>query len=144
MQSILSMLAFALMVFGIIGFYYTNSLFTASPVVIALQLLSVALMIWARRTFGTRSFHAEATPTEGGLVTSGPYRYLRHPIYTAVLFFVWPPAIARGAAAPIVFAALISIGAIIRMLCEEYLLARQYPAYDEYAKSTKRIIPYLF
>jgi protein-S-isoprenylcysteine O-methyltransferase Ste14 len=69
---------------------------------------------------------------------------VRHPIYTAAQFFVWPPAIFRATALAIAFAILVSIGAIIRMLCEEYLLVRQYPGYLEYAKSTKRMIPYVF
>ena len=42
------------------------------------------------------------------------------------------------------FAALISAGAIIRMLCEEYLLVRQYPDYVDYAYTTKRMIPFMF
>ena len=144
MQSTLSVFAFALMVAGIAGCYYTNALFVASPVVIALQVLGVLLMLWARVTFGRRSFHAAAQPTAGGLVTTGPYRYLRHPIYTAAFFFVWPPAIFRGSAPAIGFATLLSIGAITRMLCEEYLLVRQYPDYAAYAKSTKRMIPFVF
>jgi len=101
-------------------------------------------MLWARVTFGKRSFHAAATPTAGGLVKTGPYHYLRHPIYTAVVFFVWPGAIARASPAAIGFAALITFGAIVRMLCEEYLLVRQYPDYAEYARTTKRMIPYVF
>lgn len=144
MQSPLSKVAFALMVAGIVGLYYMNSLVGASPAVIGLQVCGAALMIWARLTFGKRSFHAAATPTAGGLVTTGPYRYLRHPIYTAIFIFVWPPAIAQRAAAPIAFATLILIGAVIRMWCEEYLLVRQYPDYAVYAKTTKRIVPYLF
>lgn len=144
MQRSLSVFAFALMVAGIAGCYYSDALFMNLPIVIALQLCGVALMIWARITFGKRSFHAAANPTAGGLVTTGPYRYLRHPIYTAAFFFVWPPAIARGTPAALGFAALTSIGGITRMLCEEYLLVRQYPGYVEYAKTTKRMIPFVF
>lgn len=101
-------------------------------------------MVWARVTFGKRSFHAAASPTAGGVVTTGPYRYLRHPIYTAICWVVWPPAIAAGSALPIACAALITAGAMARMLCEEYLLVRQYPDYENYARVTKRMIPYVF
>jgi len=144
MQATLSVFAFASMVAGIVGLFYANALFTLSAIVIAAQACGVLLMIWARITFGKRSFHAAANPTSGGIVRTGPYRYLRHPIYTAVFFFVWPPAIHAGTGLSIAFAALISAGAIVRMLCEEYLLVRQYPEYAEYARTTKRMVPYVF
>jgi protein-S-isoprenylcysteine O-methyltransferase Ste14 len=144
MQSTLSMLAFVLMVAGIFGLNYTGALFSGSPTVIGIQLLAVLLMIWARVTFGRRSFHAAAAPTAGGLVKTGPYRFLRHPIYTAAFLFVWPAALNRGSSMAIGFALLVSVGAIIRMLCEEHLLVRQYPEYVEYAGTTKRMIPYVF
>jgi len=48
-------------------------------------------MLWARLTFGGRSFHAGANPTAGGVVTTGPYRFVRHPIYAAILYFLGPP-----------------------------------------------------
>ena len=38
---------------------------------------------------------------------------------------------------------LISLGAVVRMLCEEHLLVRQYPEYAEYARTTKRMIPHV-
>jgi protein-S-isoprenylcysteine O-methyltransferase Ste14 len=140
----LSVLAFASMVAGIVGLFYLNALFTESPSVIAVQACGGLLMVWARITFGRRSFHAAADPTSGGIVRTGPYRYLRHPIYTAALLFVWPPAIYTGTVLAILCAALISAGAFVRMLCEEDLLVRQYPDYVEYARTTKRMIPYVF
>ena len=53
-----------------------------------LQLLGLALMIWARLTFGLRSFRFAANPTQGGLVTKGPYRYIRNPIYAAAWLII--------------------------------------------------------
>ena len=144
MRDTLSVVAFALMVGGLIGLFYSGSLFMFLPAVMGVQALAALLMLWARVTFGRRSFHASATPTAGGLVNTGPYRYLRHPIYTAAMLFVWPGAIARHSPATIGFAALLSVGAVVRMLCEEYLLVRQYPDYVEYARTTKRVIPYVF
>ena len=140
----LSILGFLAMVTGLLGLILTRSLLSASLPVVALQLAALALMIWARHTFGRRSFHAGAGPTEGGLVTSGPYRWIRHPIYTAVCLFVWPGAIASFSVSSIAFALLATAGAVTRMLCEERLLVASYPEYGEYAAKTKRIIPYVF
>jgi protein-S-isoprenylcysteine O-methyltransferase Ste14 len=143
-RTTLSVVAFAAMVVGIIGLFYRGPLVVAEPIVIACQLAAVALMIWARITFGRRSFHPAASPTAGGVVSSGPYAYLRHPIYTAACLFVWPPAILARTPIALGCAALVTAGAIVRMLCEEALLKHQYADYAAYAQRTKRMVPYLF
>src|SRR5215471_12153167 len=91
----LSIVGYLGMVVGLVGLLATKSLLSPSTVVIALQLVASALMIWARFTFGRRSFHAAANPTAGGLVTTGPYRFIRHPIYTGVCLFVTAGAAAH-------------------------------------------------
>ena len=64
------------MVVGLAWLIARQEIFARSPVAMAVQAGAVALMIAARITFGRRSFHAAANPTAGGLVTSGPYRFL--------------------------------------------------------------------
>ena len=141
----LSVLAFLSMVAGLLVLLFpVMVLFSPSPVVIAFQAAAVALMIWARMTFGTRSFHAAANPTEGGLVTSGPYHYIRHPIYAAVCLFAWPPVVAGLSVRAALAALLVTTGAIVRMLCEERLLVTRYSGYVEYMRTTKRMVPGVF
>jgi protein-S-isoprenylcysteine O-methyltransferase Ste14 len=101
-------------------------------------------MIWARRTFGRRSFHLAASPTEGGLVTSGPYRFIRHPIYASIVFLTWAGLLAHLSFLNVCFGVLVFVGALIRIRCEEHLVQIRYPEYDAYALRTKRMIPYLF
>ena len=102
------------------------------------------LMLWARVTFGRRSFHASADPTEGGLVTSGPYRYIRHPIYTAVCLFSVAGALTVRTPPAFAWTALVFAGGIGRMLCEETLLRARYPEYVDYARRTARMVPFIF
>jgi protein-S-isoprenylcysteine O-methyltransferase Ste14 len=139
-----SALSFVLMAAAFIGLLLTHSLFSPSAVVISLQVVAVALMIWARLTLGLRSFHATANPTEGGLVTSGPYRFLRHPIYTAVVLFSFAGAFAHASVRSAGFAALLLAGALARMFLEEHLLRVRYPDYTDYASRTKRMVPFVF
>src|SRR5690242_16713032 len=87
MLKIASLLGLLVMFVALVGLYLTGNLLSLQPLNITLQVLAVALMIWARVAFGGRSFHASADPTDGGLVTTGPYRYIRHPIYTAACLF---------------------------------------------------------
>lgn len=91
----LSILGYAGMVGGLLGQLAVRNVFSASPAVITVQAGAFLLMLWARRTFGRRSFHLAANLTGGSLVTSGPYRYLRHPIYSAVCLFIGAGAAAH-------------------------------------------------
>jgi protein-S-isoprenylcysteine O-methyltransferase Ste14 len=100
-------------------------------------------MIWARMTFGARSFHAAANTTEGGLVTSGPYRYLRHPIYAAILYFVWAGIGAHFSLRNVLMGAGASGMLALRIYCEEIFLRSVYSGYGEYARRTVRVVPFL-
>jgi protein-S-isoprenylcysteine O-methyltransferase Ste14 len=142
-----SLLATVLLVVCVVLLVWQQSLIARNPVGIALQLFAVALMLWARVTFGMRSFHATANPTAGGLVTAGPYRYWRHPIYAAVLIFVWAGVLAHGAAPTfidLVLGALATAMTIVRVQAEEQLLRASMPEYAGYAARTKRFIPFVF
>lgn len=140
----ISILGLFVMVGALIGLYKIGVLFTAQPIAIALQLMAVALLVWARLTFGRRSFHAAANPTAGGLVTTGPYRIIRHPIYTAACLFGWGPVVVHWSLVSFALGILLLLGALMRMMCEERLVTQRYPEYVEYAKVTKRMVPYLF
>jgi protein-S-isoprenylcysteine O-methyltransferase Ste14 len=139
-----SILGYLLMVAGLAGLLATHSLLSGSPVVIAIQALALGLMAWARITFGGRSFHAAADPTAGGLVTRGPYRFIRHPIYSAVVLFSFAGAFAHASVPAVGLAFVVLLGALVRMLLEERLLLARYPEYADYAARTKRMLPWIF
>jgi protein-S-isoprenylcysteine O-methyltransferase Ste14 len=140
----LSLAALLLMVVAALGLLATNSLLARTPEGIAVQVAALLLMVWARLTFGRRSFHASADPTPGGLVTTGPYRFIRHPIYTAACLFVWAGVLSNWSVLAGFLGVVLLVGAFVRMLCEERLVVAAYPEYREYARSTKRMVPYVF
>jgi|SRR5690349_16513218 len=144
MLKVISILGLFVMIGALVGLYKIGILFTPQPIAIAVQVIAIALMVWARVTFGRRSFHAAANPTVGGLVTSGPYRIIRHPIYTAACLFCWGAILAHLSLVSVALGMLLLLGAVMRMMCEERLLKQKYPEYVEYAKITKRMVPYLF
>lgn len=140
----LSVAAFAAMVAGLAGLFYAHALFASHPLVIAIQAAAFLLMVAARITFGRRSFHAAADPTAGGLVTTGPYGYVRHPIYAAVLYFIWAGALDHLSWPVVACAAVITAGAFARMHLEETLLAQKYPEYASYKARVRRILPFVY
>lgn len=139
-----SLIALMFMALALTGLAIRGVLFSTHPLAIALEVTAAGLMLWARVTFGARSFHAAANPTAGGLITTGPYRYIRHPIYTAIFLFSWSGILTNWTSIDATLGALLLLGAVTRILCEENLLVKSYPAYLAYAKSTKRMLPFIF
>jgi protein-S-isoprenylcysteine O-methyltransferase Ste14 len=98
--------------------------------------------LWANRP-GNFNIHPHPHPT-GELVRHGPYRWVRHPMYSAVLLF----GLACVAAAPsveslgyFVSLSLVSLG---KARIEERLMRVKHPSYSAYAAATKRLFPGLF
>jgi protein-S-isoprenylcysteine O-methyltransferase Ste14 len=128
----------------IIGLYLNHlAIFGAGPITIAIQIMAALLMLWARLTFGIRSFHGTANPTTGGLVTNGPYRYIRHPIYAAILYFLWAGIAAHVSLVTVAVGLLATAFTAVRIVAEEKLLVTMYPEYRAYARVTRRVVPFV-
>jgi protein-S-isoprenylcysteine O-methyltransferase Ste14 len=140
----LSLLGYLTMVCGLLGLLAMRRVFSSSPWVILLQAAAIGLFVWARITFGWRSFHLGANPTAGGLVTHGPYKHIRHPIYAAVCFFVGVSVAAHWSWLAGLCGAVVLAGALVRIYCEETLVTAAYSEYAQYAKTTWRMVPFVF
>jgi protein-S-isoprenylcysteine O-methyltransferase Ste14 len=141
--SVVSLAAYAVLAAALVLLVLAKSILATHALTIGLQLLAACLMVWARVTFGWRTFHAGASPTSGGLVTTGPYAFVRHPIYAAILLFLWAGFADHVSWHSFWLSGLASFGVALRILAEERLLLRQYPEYAAYARRTKRLIPFV-
>ena len=110
----------------------------------ALTAAGLLFCVWARRLLG-RNWSGMVTLKEGHeLITSGPYRWVRHPIYTGLLLGFAGSAIARGEWRG-VLALLIVAAALWRKLKVEEQGMRQIfgDAYDAYSRRVAALIPLL-
>ncbi len=110
---------------------------------VALAAASVWLMIAAERALG-RQFAYQARLVEGHeLITTGPYRYVRHPIYTAFFGLILATALAgsRWFAVPL-FIPFYAAGTAIRIRSEENLLRAEFgESFESYARRTSAVLP---
>jgi protein-S-isoprenylcysteine O-methyltransferase Ste14 len=143
-SSRLSILATAIAVLALAGLILTRSIWGVGPISIGLQIAAALFMLWARLTFGLRSFHAAADTTEGELVTRGPYAIVRNPIYAAVILFVWTGVAVHFSILSALLGLVVFAGMMIRILIEERFLRSRYREYGEYTKRVKRLVPFVF
>ncbi len=122
--------------------------FTPSPVVgstgLTICIAGWIFFVWARQSLG-RNWSGNVSIQEGQeLITSGPYRYIRHPMYTGSIVACIGSAIVVGG--PFVFLLFILTPIFLwRVGAEDKLMAQQFPKeYPEYKKRTTTLIPFVW
>lgn len=123
----------------------TGPLFAANPVLLLLEGAAGMLGLWAIGTMGIGNFNV--TPDvkpRARLVTSGPYRLIRHPMYTALL--AGALALVLDAFSPLRLAIwlVLLINLVVKLNYEERLLSRNLEGYSAHMQRTKRLIPFLY
>jgi len=104
-----------------------------------------AIGAWAVTANRPGNFNVRPEPKHGGrLVTTGPYRWIRHPMYAALL--VAGAGLAAGYASPWRWVALAALAAVLAAKArrEERGMAAAHPGYAAYAARTKRIVPWIW
>ena len=118
-----------------------------TPIACAAAFLCVAglaFALWARVTLG-RNWSGVVTLKEGHeLVERGPYRFVRHPIYTGMLIMFFAAALVQSNLSGFVSVLLMFASFCIKLEREETLMLRQFPErYAAYQQRVKRIIPFV-
>jgi len=78
------------------------------------------------------------------LITSGPYRLIRHPMYTSLIIIFVPLVIADHSPARLLTLFLLIAVLVTKLRREEKQLAKTFPEYNEYCTTSYRLIPFLF
>jgi protein-S-isoprenylcysteine O-methyltransferase Ste14 len=119
---------------------------SASPTIgvlgVALSVAGIALAIWARWHLGENWSATVTLKEDHELISAGPYRYIRHPIYTGMLLAFVGTALALGE-----YRALISVGIVlfafyIKAKKEERFLTQEFgEKFREHSRRTGMFLP---
>jgi protein-S-isoprenylcysteine O-methyltransferase Ste14 len=109
-----------------------------------LGLGGLALGLLSFKALG-RNFRVFGAPRRSGtLITTGIYRYIRHPMYIGVILAVGGYVLAFGSLLAIPLWLGVTVFYIVKAVKEERLLTDKFPEYDEYRKKTWKFIPYVY
>ncbi len=111
---------------------------------IAVTAAGLLFSIWARAHLG-RNWSGNVTVKVGHqLIRSGPYHWVRHPIYSGMILAILGTAINKGQLRGLVAVVLLWIGFTMKSRIEErFMLTTFGPEYEEYSRTTGAIIPRL-
>jgi protein-S-isoprenylcysteine O-methyltransferase Ste14 len=123
-------------------FYGNNPWTNIMGVLLCASGISVA--IWARHTLG-KNWSGRVMVQQGHhLAEEGPYRVIRHPIYSGALLAMMGASLVLGYVFSFAYLALSAFGLVRKSKQEEGLLISQFPIqYAQYRKRTKMLIPYV-
>lgn len=106
-------------------------------------LAGLAFAVWARMHLG-RNWSGAVTVKEGHeLIRTGPYRFVRHPIYTGILTAVIGTAVCSGTLRAVLGFALIASALAYKLRKEEAFMREVFPGqYDTYRGEVPALIPF--
>lgn len=116
-----------------------------SPAALALLAGAVLLGLWTLAHNRPGNFNIRPEPKASGrLVTSGPYRYMRNPMYTALLLFAAAEVLSYGDPWKILCWIALALVLVAKARLEERALRALFPGYAAYARRVRRFIPGVF
>lgn len=140
--------AIAVLAFLLLHAFGTSGLAVHEPTVqvvgAVVFVVGLGLAVWARVCLGRNWGMPMTRKDEPELVTTGPYRYVRHPIYTGILLGMLGTALATNLYWLIVLA-IIGAYFVYSARVEERIMTDAFPAaYPGYRAQTKMIVPFVF
>jgi protein-S-isoprenylcysteine O-methyltransferase Ste14 len=109
---------------------------------VVISVLGFALVFWARAVLGGNWSGSVTVKVEHELICTGPYRWVRHPIYTGLILAMIGTAITLDRWRGVVAVILLWIAFTFKRLKEELFMRQTFgDQYVEYSKNTGAIIP---
>jgi len=102
----------------------------------------LGLLTLCYNKIGNFSVYPEIKP-HATLITSGPYRYIRHPMYTSLMIMMLGIAFYNHHWLNLVGLVLIFIAVVFKAIKEEQLLLTTFADYAKYQKQTYKFLPYI-
>ena len=109
-------------------------------------LIGYIFMIWAPLHLGKQFSWLVTVQEEHELITDGPFRYMRHPRYSGIIWWVFGVALVFLSIPALVLAVLMAMLMLLRIPKEEKMLHQEFgKGWEEFCeRTTKKIIPWIY
>jgi protein-S-isoprenylcysteine O-methyltransferase Ste14 len=129
----------------LIAIALTGPILARNPLLLAIEIGAVLLGVWAIAAVRIDNVNIVPDPRRGAvLVESGPYRWIRHPMYAALLLgtlalVLESPSLLRGG-----LWIVLLIDLMVKLHYEERLLLEHFAGYEAYMAASKCLIPHIY
>jgi len=108
-----------------------------------LVLIGLFIAIWARITIAGNWSARVVLKEHHELIQRGPYRVVRHPIYSGLLLMLFGTAILNGQVGSFIVLLFCACGLWVKLRREEALLSKHFPQYSDYMRHTTALVPFV-
>ena len=127
---------------GVLGARFLPAAGWAAPLGMVMTLAGLLFACWARHVLGSNWSAVVQLKQDHELIERGPYRHVRHPIYTGLLLAFLGTAVALGEWRGLLALTIVAVSFWRKLRLEERWLGEQFGApYADYMRRVKALIP---
>lgn len=131
---------------SIIFIFLTGPVLMENIFLFLIEVFALLLGLWAILVVSHKSkiqISPEVAPGSK-LVTEGPYKKIRHPMYSALLLLTLVLVLNSFTWQRMIFWIILFIDLLVKIHYEENILERYFNGYKDYQKNTFKIIPFIY
>jgi protein-S-isoprenylcysteine O-methyltransferase Ste14 len=110
----------------------------------AVVAAGLGLAVWARRHLGQNWSSNVVVKQDHALVRTGPYRWVRHPIYAGIILAFVGAALYIGEWRGLIATVCVFLSFLVKSRAEEAQMEKLFPEYQQYRQKSAALIPLIY
>ena len=141
----LHILLVALQFGGIFYFFISGIVFPDNIFIFLIYLIAIFIGFWAVFSMNNQTINVLPDVRDNATLTkSGPYKLIRHPMYTSVLTMLLGLLLNDFSFTSLLIYSCMVFVLLYKISIEERILLAKFPDYKEYSTTTKKLIPFIY